>query len=109
VGSVLVPLTEVWKKEKLVSGTPVAVRHCVVKVFKSLGGDKAKGDDRREVLSRSFAICMSSMQKSGQVKPGTRKATKRGAGKAAWRMKDPKTKVKDLEYERIVQSARKKS
>lgn len=102
-----VPLTEVWKKGKLVSDTPVAVRHCVVKVFKSLGGDKAQGDDRRDALSRAFAICMSSMQKAGQVKPGTRKLTKKGAGKAGWRMKDPETKTKDREYEQIVQSVRK--
>jgi len=92
-------LQEVWVKGRFQSDVPSPVRHCVVKVYQQ---QRKKGKKHRGALSAAFAICMASMQKAGQVKPGTRKLTKRGVGKASARARDKSSKAKDREYERIV-------
>ena len=102
MGSGLVSLTEVWKRGKLQSEIPRAIRRCVVKVYK-------KGEPGSEGLSRAFAICTATMQKAGQVKRGSRRLTKRGVGKATWFAEKPNARSQDQEYERIVKSAREKA
>jgi len=94
---VFVPLNEVFKKGKLVSKMPQVVRSCVAQVAAKHGGD----------VSKAFAICTAGLQKSGTLKKGTQKLTKKGRGKAGVRGRDPASKEKDLDYERLVAAARK--
>jgi hypothetical protein len=96
-GQVFVPISEVMKQGKLVSKVPQIVRSCVAQVAGKSGGDVSKG----------FAICTAALQKSGTLKKGTQKLTKSGRGKAGARGKDPDSKNKDLNYERLVAAARK--
>jgi hypothetical protein len=96
-GTVLVPISEVMKKGKLVSKVPQVVRSCVAQVAAKSGGDVSKG----------FAVCTAALQRAGTLKKGTQKLTKSGRGKAGARGKDPASKDKDLDYERLVAAARK--
>ena len=72
-------------------------RRCVADVMKK--GDKD--------LSRAFAICRSSLQKSGRMKAGTAQLTKLGASRssASGRKKDNKSKISY--FEKKVKAARK--
>jgi hypothetical protein len=96
-GRVLIPISEVFKRGKLVSKMPQIVRSCVAQVAGKSGGDVSKG----------FAICTAALQKAGVLKKGTQRLTKKGRAKAGPRGKDPESEYKDLEYERLVAAARK--
>jgi len=74
--------------------TPTGVKHCVTKVAPKFGGD----------TSRAFAICVSQMQKGGQLKPGTMKATAKGE-KAHRGEKGASARVK--EYEKLLKNSKK--
>ena len=92
----LVPISETWKAGKLISKVPQVLRNCVAKVA-------AKDGD----TSRAFAICTATLQKSGKLKKGTQKLTKKGRDAAGQRGKRPDAKDKDLDYERLIKAARK--
>ena len=72
-------------------------KRCVADVTANKGKD----------LSGAFAICRSSMQKSGNYKEGSMDLTKKGAAKsrASGHKKDNKSKV--THFEKEVESARK--
>lgn len=58
--------------------------------------------------SRAFAICTAALQKSGGLKKGTQKLTKKGKGNAISRGKDKKeTGSKDAAYERALKASKK--
>ena len=71
--------------------TPTAVKHCVAKVAPKYGGD----------TSRAFAICVAQLQKAGQLKSGSMKATSKG--KKAHTGNGAKLKS----YEKLLKKARK--
>jgi hypothetical protein len=100
VSSVLIPLDEVMKGGRLRSSMPRNLRRCVVDVFKK------RGIAGREGMSSAFAICTATLQKAGQIKPGTQKTTKKGKkrGKAKGRLKNALSK--DVEYEKLLAKAR---
>ncbi len=92
---VFLPLAEVKKGGRLVSKVPRAIRHCVTQVYKK------RGIMGREGLSSAFAICTAQMQKAGQIKSGTQKATKKGS------KKHKASKAKDVDYESILKAVKK--
>lgn len=92
-------LGEVWKKGRLKSDIPSPIRHRVVPIYKSL---REKGMGHRSALSRAFAIATAAAQKTGEVKRGTRKSTRRGAGRSAARVSRRGAVPRDREYERVV-------
>lgn len=55
--------------------TPDILRHCVAEVVPTRPGS------RRAALASAFAICTASLQDAGQIVPGTRRLTPRGAAK----------------------------
>lgn len=77
--------------------TPVDLKRCVADVAGQYGGDTKK----------AFAICVSSLQKSGRLKPGTVTPTSLGKkiSKQKSKMRGNKTKVK--KYEKLLKKARK--
>jgi hypothetical protein len=90
--------------ELLIEGrkTPNILRRCVFDV-------KSKDDssDERAKLSRSFAICIKSLQSNSVLKPGTKDLTKEGAKKSSAKghLKDNKKKIRS--FEQSVIAARK--
>jgi hypothetical protein len=111
-----------WRKEDFVTvrglmglhrldeGTSELEKRCVYDVMRKAAkgpdGKSVKGDRAR--LSRAFAICRASLQKSGRIEKGGMELTKLGgkiSGPKA-RKKDHKTKVAG--YEKDLKAARKK-
>jgi len=76
--------------------TPLPLKKCVAAVAPKHGGD----------TSRAFAICTASMQRAGIVKPGTKKLTSKGKGKASAHAKDPGVAGKVASYEKLLSASR---
>jgi hypothetical protein len=76
--------------------TPPQVKHCVAKVAPKFGGD----------TSKAFAICVSKMQKAGEIKKGSTELTKKGkkAAKAKSSKKSHGSTV--ASYEKLLKKAR---
>ena len=74
----------------------------------------AKGPDGKPVrgardrLSRAFAICRASLQKSGRIKKGKAELTKKGKGVSGAKAKKKDHESKVSRFERHVVAARKK-
>lgn len=78
-------------------------RRCVYDLYrKNPSGDQSE----RDRLGRAFAICRSSLQKSGAMKPGTARMTRYGSGRSSSKskLKDNSKKIKG--FERMVRAAR---
>lgn len=79
-------------------------RRCVYDV----AGKNEYGDSSaKERLSRAFAICRSSLQKSGRMKKGTAELTKAGAKRSSAKGRKSDNKKKTSGFEKLVKAARK--
>ena len=86
----------------LFEGTSNVEKRCVFDVIR----DSPSEMDARSKMSRAFAICRSSLQKSGRLKQGTAELTKSGGKRssAMGRRADNKTKIAG--FERMVKKVR---
>jgi hypothetical protein len=76
------------------------------KAAKDPSGDPVKGS--RDRLSRAYAICRASLQKSGRIKKGTAEMTKKGRGISGAKAKSKDHDTKVSKFEKAVVAARKK-
>lgn len=83
--------------EERESHTPTMLKHCVADVAGKHGGD----------TQRAFAICTASLQKAGELKPGSNVATKKGKAKGAKHAKEPGAEKKLADYEKALAASRK--
>jgi len=85
-------------------------KRCIADVM----GKPAKGPDGKPVkgpsnrLSRAYAICRASLQKSGRIKKGTAEMTKKGRGISGSKSKADDHKSKVSSFEKHVVAARNK-
>ena len=85
-------------------------KRCIADVL----GKPAKGPDGKPVkgtrnrLSRAYAICRSSLQKSGRYKKGTADLTKKGSAISGAKAKKKDHESKVSRFETAVKAARKK-
>lgn len=77
--------------------TPTVLKRCVADVAAKHGGD----------TDRAFAICVSSLQKSGRLKPGTVKLTSMGKKVSKKKSGEKDNKAKVADYEKLLKKARK--
>lgn len=75
--------------------TPLPLQRCVASVAPEM---KAKGRG----VGAAFAICTSQLQKAGQLRPGTRKSTPRGAGVASGIVRRGEKKTTTRTFERAI-------
>lgn len=85
-------------------------KRCIADVLaksaKGKDGKPVKGS--REKVSRAYAICRASLQKSGRYKKGTADLTKLGAKRSAARSKVGDHKAKLSKWKKAIVAARKK-
>lgn len=85
-------------------------KRCVADVM----GKSAKGPDGKPVkgarnqLSRAYAICRASLQKSGRIKKGTAELTKKGGKISGTKSKKDDHESKVSRFEKHVVAARKR-
>jgi hypothetical protein len=77
--------------------TPVVLKRCVADVASQYGGDTDK----------AFAICVSSLQKSGRLEPGTVTPTPLGKKVSKEKSKESDEKSKVSKYEKLLKRAKK--
>lgn len=84
--------------------TSALEKRCIASVLKQKGSEGGA----REKLSRAYAICRASLQRSGRYKAGTADLTKMGAKRSAARSKKSDHKAKLKTWKTAVNAARKK-
>lgn len=88
-----------------VQGTSAIEKRCVFDLVNKDDSD----NDHRDKLSRAFAICRRSLQKSGRVKKGTSELTKMGSRRSSGMAHKKDHEMKNSGFEQMVIAARKKS
>ena len=101
-GAPLVTFTDMIEAAKGLT-SPLEKR-CIADVI----AKSPKGLDGREKLSRAYAICRSSLQKSGRIKKGGTELTKVGKKRQSQRVQAGQHKQKLSKWKAAVVAARKK-
>lgn len=83
-------------------GTSSIEKRCVYDV----AGKDSRDVDQRDKLSRAFAICRSSLQRSGRMKSGTAELTKMGAKRSSAKAHKKDFPKKNRGFEKLVKAAR---
>jgi hypothetical protein len=81
---------------------PSQLKRCVLAVAKKDGGEPTRDD-----VSRAFAICTKQLQKSGYLKKGTQKATKKGKKRSRSKSAEAGHGGKVADYEKMLAGVRK--
>lgn len=84
---------------------PTQLKRCVRAITKERGGD----EPTREDMSRAFAICTAQLQRSGYLKKGSQKPTKKGKTRSRSKAGEKGHKSKVAEYEKMLALVRKKT
>ena len=83
---------------------PEQLRRCALAVAERLREEEGLGAS--EATGRAFAICTSSFQRYGYLKPGTHKPTAKGRKRSAQKAGDDEALLKSLRYQRLLERGR---
>ena len=83
---------------------PEQVRRCALAVADRLRRDE--GLSAREATGRAFAICTSTLQRGGYLKPGTHTPTAKGRARSRAKLQDEEAAFKHARYQRLLKEGR---